>query len=199
MNLAPDEKNTVEEKEDLTNKESHHFFNKKEVFKFALVALLIVVPIRIFIAQPFLVNGSSMTPTFETGDYLIIDEISYRFNEPERGEVIILKFPEDKSKFFIKRIIGLPGERVRIENGKVFVSRNDSEEIQIIEEYVLNKSFGNFDSTLAEDEYFVMGDNRTASLDSRSWGLLSKNLIKGRAFLRLLPITKIGIFPGSIE
>ena len=197
MNIAPNDMQTVEEKKDSTKKERHNFF--KEVFKFALVALLIVVPIRVFIAQPFLVNGSSMSPAFETGDYLIIDEISYRFKNPERGDVIVLKYPIDPSKFFIKRIIGLPRETVRIENGKLFISKNNAEEIEILEDYVLNKSFGNFNLTLSDDEYFVMGDNRTASLDSRSWGPLQENLIRGKAFVRLLPITNIGIFPGSIE
>lgn len=170
-----------------------------DTVKFMLLALLIVIPLRVFIAQPFIVSGSSMVPTFNNGEYLIIDEISYRFNNPERGDVIILKYPDNPSKFFIKRIIGLPGEKINIINGKVSIEKSDGQTEEIEEEYVINKSFDNSSLSLEENEYFVMGDNRPNSLDSRSWGVLPKNLIKGRAFLRLLPVGKIGIFPGQVE
>jgi len=189
-----DTKNIESEKDSV--KEGQGFL--KEVFRFALVALLIVVPIRVFIAQPFIVSGASMDPTFESGEYLIIDEISYRFNKPQRGDVIVFKFPEDKSKFFIKRIVGLPEETVRIENGEVFILDKELNETKIEESYIVNKSFGNLILTLDKEEYFVMGDNRPDSLDSRSWGALPEDFIKGKAFLRLLPITRLGISPGSL-
>ncbi len=140
-----------------------------ETVKFIVIALLIVIPFRIWIAQPFVVSGASMEPTFINGDYLIVDEISYRFEQPQKGDVIIFRYPLDPSKFFIKRIEGLPGDTVT-ENGKQIV--------------------------LAENEYYVLGDNRNESLDSRYWGSLPKSLIVGRAFLRLWPVSKIGVFPG---
>ena len=171
-----------------------------EVIKFILLAFIIIVPIRTFIAQPFIVSGASMSPTFESGHYLIIDEISYRFNEPQRGDVIVFKYPKDTSKFFIKRIIGLPGETIEIINGNVFVSSEENPEpVQIDEVYVTNESPGELATTLGQGEYFVMGDNRPASLDSRTWGVLERKFIKGRAYLRLLPVTKAEVFPGALE
>ena len=171
-----------------------------EFLKFVFLAVVVVLPIRIFIAQPFIVSGSSMNPTFENGEYLIIDEISYRFNEPERGDVIVFKFPQDKSKFFIKRIVGLPDETVEIVNGQIEITNLENPEGLIIEEeYVLEKSLDDGMYALESDEYFVMGDNRKNSLDSRSWGPLPEEFIRGRAILRLLPVEKIGTFPGSIE
>jgi signal peptidase I len=193
----PGDAKVIEEKNSSVKVQGHDFL--KEVFKFALIAFLVVVPIRVFIAQPFLVNGASMSPTFENGNYLIIDEISYRFNEPERGDVVVFKYPKDPSKFFIKRIIGLPGEGVEIREGEVFILDGDGSEIKIEENYVINKSSDDFNLTLNEKEYFVLGDNRPSSSDSRIWGVLPKKLIKGRAFLRLLPINKLGVFPGSLE
>jgi signal peptidase I len=179
-------------------KNENSFFS--EFLKFVLLAAIVVLPIRMFIAQPFIVSGSSMSPTFDNGEYLIIDEISYRFNEPQRGDIIVFKFPQDKSKFFIKRIIGLPDETVEIINGQIQITNDENSQGLILEEdYVSSKSLDNGIFALESDEYFVMGDNRTDSLDSRNWGPLSEEYIKGRAFLRLLPVEKIGVFPGSIE
>jgi signal peptidase I len=179
-----------------TKGDSHNFWG--ELIKFGLIALLVIIPIRAYIAQPFIVSGASMDPTFGSGDYLIIDEISYRFNNPKRGEVVVFRLPENKSRFLIKRIVGLPEETVEIRNGEVYI-KNDLEEIKIEEDYILNKSFDDFNLSLETGEYFVMGDNRINSFDSRSWGALPEELIKGRAFLRLLPISKIDVFPGLIE
>ena len=187
-----DDKVVIEEKNSSIKKESHGFL--REVLNFVLLALLIVVPIRIFIAQPFIVSGASMDPTFKTGEYLIVDELSYRFNEPQRGDVIIFKYPKDKTKFFIKRIIGLPEEKISAVNGEVFVNNE-----KLDENYLIDKDFDDFASNLKSGEYFVMGDNRQESLDSRSWGPLPEDLIRGKAFLRLLPVTRVGVFPGAIE
>jgi len=172
----------------------------KELITFIVLALIIVVPIRLYIAQPFIVNGSSMSPTFETGQYLIVDQISYRFDEPERGDVIIFRFPNDPSKFFIKRIIGLPNETVELIGENVFITtrnENGTERIELDEEYVVLEKENSNTTTLGETEYFVMGDNRLASLDSRSWGPLEEEFIIGRAYLRLLPFGKLGILPGN--
>ena len=169
----------------------------KEVFQFAIIALVIVFPIRLFIAQPFIVSGASMDPTFDTGEYLIIDELSYRFDTPLRGDVVVFRYPLDPSKFFIKRVIGLPGETVLIQNGKVEVVATDGTSRILSEPYVINKGNGNdMTITLSATDYFVMGDNRPESSDSRSWGPLPSENITGRAFLRLLPVTDVSFLPG---
>src|SRR6185436_693195 len=132
-----------------------------ELLKFAVVALIIVVPIRFFVAQPFIVSGASMDPTFGTGQYLIVDELSYRFEPPNRGDVIIFKYPKDPTQYFIKRVIGLPGETVSIKNGDVFVEDTTGKTIKLAESYVTNKGNGaDMTVPLESDEYFVMGDNR---------------------------------------
>jgi len=161
-----------------------------EVFKIFVIALLIVIPIRYFIFQPFVVNGESMEPNFHNGDYLVVDEISYRLREPQRGEVIIFRSPIDPSKRFIKRIIGLPGETIEIKGGYVFLI--ESGELQRINELsYLSKdieTMGDIETSLGHDEYFVLGDNRSRSLDSRKIGLISGKDIIGRAVFRAWPL-----------
>lgn len=169
-----------------------------EIVKTLVIAFIIVIPIRIFIAQPFIVSGSSMDPTFKNGDYLIVDEISYNLGEPERLDVVIFRYPKQPSKFFIKRIIGLPGETVSIEDGVVSVTRRDGEKIMLNEEYVAYPKSDQYRQTLADKEYFVLGDNRAESSDSRVWGPLSENFLVGKALLRLFPIDEFAIHPGSV-
>lgn len=171
--------------------------NAWELIRFILIAVIIVFPIRMLVAQPFIVSGSSMFPTFEDKQYLIVDQISYRFNEPERGDVVIFRFPLDTTKFFIKRVIGLPEEKVVIEDGKITIFDKDGEEILLDEPYLQNASHESLSVTLNEDEYFVLGDNRTASSDSRVWGLLPRENIVGKAFVRLLPVDALGLHPGE--
>jgi len=171
----------------------------KEVAKYALFALLVVLPVRTWIAQPFVVNGASMDQTFKDGQYLIVDEISYRFKEPERGDVLIFKYPQDPSKYFIKRLIGLPGEKVIVRNDSVTVENAEHPEgIVLNEPYTGSRTLGNTSLILGKEEYFVMGDNRVVSLDSRVWGVLPKSDIIGRPVLRLLPFSQIGTFPGAV-
>lgn len=172
-----------------------------ETLKFSLIAILIVLPFRIFIAQPFLVSGASMSPNFETGHYLIVDQLSYNFQKPHRGEVIIFRYPQNHKKFFIKRVIGLPNETIELEGRKIIIKNAEYPEgFELDESYVENQSDKNKSVTiLKEGEYFVMGDNRPASSDSRIWGALPEDLIVGRAFLRLFPFNKIGIFPETME
>ncbi|MEX0917074.1 MAG: signal peptidase I [Candidatus Paceibacterota bacterium] len=171
----------------------------QEVFKFSLIALLIVIPFRIYVAQPFVVSGASMSPTFETGQYLIIDQLSYRFDEPARLDVVIFRFPLEPSKFFIKRVIGLPGETIEIRGNHIFI-RSDGDITKLDEIYVDadNLREGFLTVELKENEYFVLGDNRRASSDSRSWGPVEGELIVGKAFLRLLPLNEVGLYPGSL-
>jgi signal peptidase I len=174
----------------------------KDVIKFTLLSLVVVLPIRVFIAQPFLVSGSSMVPTFHDGEYLIVDEISYYLDKPTRGQVIVFKYPYDRSKYFIKRIIGLPKETVDIDFGKITIKNSDHPEGFVVDEsYIGDKNWGNrkMSWTLSDDEYFVMGDNRNASSDSREWGPLPGDFITGHVKLRLLPITKAEVSPGAVE
>ncbi len=169
-----------------------------DLVKFGLIALIIVVPIRTFIAQPFIVSGSSMVPTFENGQYLIVDELTYRLNEPKRGDVVIFKYPKDTSLYFIKRIIGLPGETVKIDGSTITIKNKENPEGFVLDEtYVKNKSSNILQVTLPAGQYFVLGDNRSASSDSRVWGTVSKELLIGRAYLRLFPLTNIALLPGE--
>lgn len=171
-----------------------------ELARFTMIAILVVVPIRVFIAQPFIVSGSSMDPTFHDKEYLIVDEISYRFKEPERNDIVIFRYPLNTKKFFIKRIIALPGETIEINGSIVKILNEENEEgLELNEPFVQFESNNQFHLELEEDEYFVMGDNRVASSDSRYWGPIKEKHIIGKAFLRLLPINKLEIKPGSYK
>lgn len=171
-----------------------------DLIKFAVMALLIVIPIRMFIAQPFVVSGESMHPTFDNGEYLIVDELSYITGTPSRGDVVIFRYPKDTKRFFIKRVIGLPNEEVIIKNGKIKIVNEKNPNGFNLEEPYLQEGF---DTTMTfntgEKEYFVMGDNRNRSSDSRIWGGLPSKLIVGRAFLRLLPFDEIKYLPGDYK
>ncbi len=170
----------------------------REILTFIVLAVIIVVPIRFFVAQPFVVEGESMHPTFESGDYLIVDELTYHFSTPKRGDVIVFRYPNDPSIFYIKRIIGLPGETVHIDKGITKVTRTDGSDIVLDESYVVAEDATyTQDATLGPDQYFVMGDNRPRSSDSRVWGPLPKKDIMGRAYIRLLPATETGVLPGA--
>jgi len=168
-----------------------------ELVRFIFIALIIVIPIRLFVAEPFIVSGASMDPTFETGQYLVIDRISYQFEDPKRGDVIVFRYPNDTKKFFIKRIIGLPEETVLIENGLTSIKKADGQIMELTEVYVKHPLGGNSTIALSDHQYFVMGDNRAQSSDSRIWGPLDTDLIIGRALFRFTPLDKIGIFPGQ--
>lgn len=170
-----------------------------EIIRFSIIALIIVIPIRMFIAQPFIVSGASMDDTFHSGEYLIIDQVSYYFEKPHRGDVVVFRYPRDPSKFFIKRIIGVPGDTVIIEGDQVTIKNETHPEGFILNEpYVKTMAeSNNRTEILGEREYFVMGDNRDQSSDSRAWGVLQEDRIVGRAFLRLFPPSEIGLLPGE--
>lgn len=171
-----------------------------ELVKFAVIAVIIVVPIRMFVAQPFVVNGASMDPTFATGQYLIIDELTYHFSDPKRGDVIVLHDPRQESRYLIKRVIGLPGETVEISRGSVCVRPQKDAGCQTLSEPFVKypKTDDTIVQTLAADEYFFMGDNRAQSLDARYLGPTTRDKIVGRVLLRLLPPQAISFFPGSV-
>ena len=171
-----------------------------ELLRFAILALLIVIPIRAFVAEPFIVSGSSMSPTFENGDYLIIDKLSYELGDPERYDVVVFRYPNDQKKFFIKRIIGLPNETVDIRGNTVTITNKENKKGFTLEQpFVKNSSNNNMHFELKDHEYFVMGDNRSASSDSRYWGAVQEDLIAGKAFLRLLPVDKVNVLPGNYK
>ncbi|MFA5714526.1 MAG: signal peptidase I [Candidatus Paceibacterota bacterium] len=164
--------------------------------KILLIALAIVIPIRMLLFQPFVVKGDSMEPSYHSGDYLIIDELSYKLRDPQRGEVIVFKYPLNTSLKYIKRIIALPNETIELKNGEVYVSRAGSQPTKIDENLYINdktreawKNMIDYSSlTLKSNEYFVMGDNRNFSSDSRVWGVLPANDITGRVLLRISPL-----------
>lgn len=180
------------------SQKKEHFF--VDIIRFALLAFVIVVPIRIFIAQPFIVQGASMLPTFETGQYLIVDQLTYRFELPERGEVIIFRHPNTPATFLIKRIVGLPGETIQFGERAVTVKNAEHPEGFVLDEPYINDQSRTYKPqtiVLGLGEYAVLGDNRDASSDSRVWGALDQGLVVGRAFLRLFPIQYADVFPGE--
>ena len=163
----------------------------RETLEIVIISLVTVFIIRSFIIQPFLVNGSSMEPTFSNGNYLLIDEVSYYFRSPDRGEVVVFRYPNDQSVYFIKRIVGLPGDRIVIRNNQIFI--NDKE---LQEDYLpsLTRTDGRVDVQVGENEYFVLGDNRSYSFDSRNWGSVNKENLIGMARLRVFPFNKMKVF-----
>lgn len=167
-----------------------------EVLKIVFLALLIVIPIRYFLFQPFLVMGQSMEPNFHQGDYLIVDQLSYRFSDPQRGDVVVFKYPKDPSQRYIKRIIALPGETIQIEDNKIKIFSKEGSQILDESSYLSSSLlvYGNGKWTLGDDEYFVMGDNRLYSSDSRKWGVLPRKNIIGRVFLRIWPFAAFAKF-----
>ena len=176
-----------------------------DFLKIVLIALVIIVPIRYFIFQPYIVSGSSMEPNFQNAQYLIVDKLSYHFRSPERGEVIVMHYPRDPKQDFIKRIIGLPGEKIQIDNGKVTIFNAEHPMgVALDEKYLPNQGLtypqdpiivgGSKNLTLGSDQYFMMGDNRLASSDSRSWGALPKSDIVGKTLIRVLPLTEFRVF-----
>ncbi|MFA6553927.1 MAG: signal peptidase I [Candidatus Paceibacterota bacterium] len=177
----------------------------REWIQVIVIALLISLPIRFFIAEPFIVNGASMDPTFATGQFLIVDRLTYRLEAPSRGDVIVFEYPNNPSTYYIKRIIGLPGETLDIKDGTITISNPSStstipnNQTVLKEPYVksIHRSYDTFHTNLGPTEYFVMGDNRAESSDSRLWGPLDKHYIVGRPIVRLLPITTMSILPGE--
>ncbi len=169
-----------------------------ELIKFALIALAIVIPVRMYVAEPFVVSGSSMVPTFSDRDYLIINKFSYRLDNPSRGDVIVFKYPNDPSKFFIKRIMALPGETIDIRGNDVTITNTLHPNGLLLDQpFVKNSDNNDVHLKLKSDEYYVMGDNRSASSDSRTWGPLKRTYITGKVLLRLLPLQNIDMEPGK--
>jgi len=177
----------------------------REWIRVIVIALIIAIPVRYFVAEPFIVNGASMDPTFSTGQFLVVDRVTYRFERPQRGDVIVFEYPNDPSVYYIKRIIGLPGERVRFTDGKVTIeTASTSKKFTLDEPYVQSYHLSHDTIVLPENgqplgpsQYIVLGDNRAESSDSRVWGPLDTRFIIGRPVVRLTPLTAISLLPGE--
>ncbi len=163
-----------------------------DLIKVFLISLVIILPVRYYVAQPFIVSGSSMEPNFYSGEYLIINELAYHLHDPERGDIIVFKYPKDNSQYFIKRVVALPGETVRIEENKVIITNKENPRGFILKEEYLHPEdttfpVGENQTTLGDDEYYVLGDNRLASSDSRFWGPVPRYDVIGKVFVRAFP------------
>lgn len=185
-----------------------------ELVKVVVIAFIIIIPIRTFVFQPFFVQGASMEPNFHNAEYLIINELGYKktvvaagekeilavkpFKDLQRGTSVVFRYPNDPSKFFIKRIVGLPGEKIVIKNNKVKIYNDEYPDGFILDEssYLPNhvKTNKGKEFNLRNDEYVVLGDNRTHSSDSRDWGILPADFIVGKVLLRAWPINKFELF-----
>jgi signal peptidase I len=173
------------------------FASLLEVIEIAVIAVAAVFIVRTFLVQPFLVSGTSMSPTFSNGDYVLTDELTFRIQPPERGEVVVFHDVSDASTYLIKRVIGLPGERLVIGNNTVTIYNKQNPN-----GFVLNESYlptgtitaGDEDITLSSSSYFMMGDNRAVSYDSRSWGPLPASDIVGLVRFRLWPLNAMQMF-----
>jgi len=166
-----------------------------EVVVFAIAIFLFLY---LLILQPHKIKGQSMEPNFQDGEYLLTDKVTYRFSQPQRGDVVVFEAPGTNNEEFIKRIIGLPSENISLTNGHVLVNG------QILDEQYLPASLmtegGIFlkeggSVTVPENSYLVLGDNRVASSDSRTWGFVAKNKITGRAWITYWPPPKLGFVP----
>jgi len=168
-----------------------------EFIQIIFISLIIIIPIRYYIIQPFFVKGSSMQPSFQDGDYLIIDELTYHLRAPKRGEVMVFRYPKNTKQFYIKRIIGLPNETIKIADGQVSIINKEHPDGFILSEsnYINNENTpGNIEKKLNNDNYFMMGDNRLHSSDSRSWGELEKKYVVGKVLFRVWPFKEAAAF-----
>ncbi len=169
-----------------------------ELVKVAVLAGVTIALVRYFLFKPFYVKGASMEPNFFDKEYLIIDELSYRLRLPQRGEVVVFKYPENPKEFFLKRIVGLPGERVKVAEGRVTIYNASHPEGTVLNEPYLPKdlqTIGERITVIGENEYFVLGDNRPNSYDSRRFGAVDKSLVVGRVFFRGWPFNRAQIIP----
>ena len=172
-----------------------------DLLKTGVIVFLIAFSIRHFLIQPFIVDGGSMLPTLIDDEYLLAEKLSYLVGDPKRGDIIIFKYPKNPTNSYIKRIIGLPGETVEIEDNMVIIRTHENPNNTVLEETYLASDTQTLSAdqkkitlTLDNGEYFVMGDNREHSSDSREWGVLPEENIVARAWLTIKPFDKFGIY-----
>lgn len=173
-----------------------------ELIKVVVISMVIIIPVRYFLIKPFYVKGASMEPNFHDKQYLIINEISYFLGDPFRGDSVVFRYPLDPKQYFIKRVIGLPGERIVIDNGGVTIYNSIHPQGVALEESYLAPgtiTSGEIDLTLSNDSYFLLGDNRTESLDSRAFGPVKRSYIVGKTLFRGWPIDKVGFVTNNLE
>ncbi len=174
--------------------------SQSSILGYTVVALGLALFIRFFVAAPYVVSGASMEPNFDNWHYLIIDRVTYDIENPARGDVIVFDLPEDQNRSLIKRVIGLPGETVTLRGEKISITNAEHPDGFILDEPYLdpeNIGMNNMQITLEKDQFFVLGDNRRVSADSRLWGPLPRKNIVGRAILRLYPLDKISVLPAE--
>ena len=175
----------------------------RSLLGYTVIALAIALFIRFFVAAPYVVSGASMEPTFDNWHYLIVDRVDYRFADPQRGDVIVFNMPGDSGRALIKRVIGLPGETVVLSGPNptvTIINKDRPNGFTLDEPYIDPTNYGgatDMKVNLSPDQYFVLGDNRRVSSDSRIWGILPRKDIVGRVFLRLYPLDKLGVTPGE--
>lgn len=189
---------TIEEKEDVKRsllRSALDYFG--ELIRVVVISLAIILPVRYFLIQPFYVKGASMEPSFYDHEYLVIDELSYRLRDPARGEIIVFRYPNDPRQFFIKRVIGLPDETVQFDNGKIIIKNTEHPKGFVLQEQYLDPALlttGGQEITLGREKYYLLGDNRTSSLDSRYFGALTRSYIIGRVWIRGWPLDRVTKF-----
>ena len=165
--------------------------NLREYVETVVGAVLLAVLIMVFVGRAFTVDGPSMLPTLQGGERLLVDKLTYRFRPPQRGEIVVFRYPAEPSHFFIKRVIGLPGDEIEIRGGFVYVNG-----VRLDEDYTNGRTFGPYARYwVPEGHYFVLGDNRNNSQDSRSAtvGYVPRSLIVGRALVRYWPVDRLAV------
>jgi signal peptidase I len=155
----------------------------RELAETILFTLLIYLLVRTFVLENYRVQGGSMNPTLESGQYLVVDKLSYRLHEPQRGDIIVLRDPHRPDRKLIKRIVGLPGEVVEVEGGQLRINGQSLEESYI----GVTIRYTQVPLPVPEEHYYVLGDNRNNSSDSHSWGTLARRDIVGKAWLSYWP------------
>ncbi len=203
--------NTNQQEKKQNNEEYISFFELIfEMIKVLILALIIIIPVRVFLFQPFFIEGSSMDPNFHDGQYLVVSEFGYKqtkisektlikpFKSIVRQDVIVFRYPRNPSQFFIKRVIGLPGESVEVKQGKIYIYNEEHPEGFILDEKayignnILTQDMSRRD--VKQDEYYVMGDNRMNSSDSRIFGPINKDKVIGRVLLRVWPTSEFTLY-----
>lgn len=171
-----------------------------DFFQTLVVFAAIGTAVYWLVAQPHKVSGSSMFPNFKNGDYIITDKVSYKIDDPKRGDIVVFKNPRDETQDFIKRILGVPGDILKVADGKIYLNGSELNEPYLGP--AITTSPGSFlkegqEITVSTGHYITIGDNRSASSDSREWGFITREEIIGKVFFRYWPATEVGLYPAA--